>query len=174
MMIDTPRLRLRPWQNSDREPFAAMNADPVVMREQGGPISRAVSDAKFARYAAAYEKHGFCRWLVESREGEFLGCVGIMPSRADHPIGPHFEIGWRLVHHAWGKGFAMEAAKAALTDAFRRTSLTEIFAYTAPTNLRSGAVMKRLQLVRDPSRDYFWRHDDGRAGQGCVWVARHP
>jgi RimJ/RimL family protein N-acetyltransferase len=101
MVIATPRLLLRPWQKSDREPLAAMSADPVVMRDQGGLIDRAASDAKFDRYVEAYGRHGFCRWVVESRAGEFLGCVGIMPSRADHLIGPHFEIGWRLVHDAW-------------------------------------------------------------------------
>jgi RimJ/RimL family protein N-acetyltransferase len=86
-------------------------------------------------------------------------------------IGPHVEIGWRLVRSAWGKDYATEAARAALTDAFDRVRLTEIFAYTAPDNLRSQAVLRRLHLVRDQSRDYFWHHDHIRAGQGLVWVA---
>lgn len=46
-----------------------MNADPEVMLDQGGPLSREESDAKLDRYAAAFARHGFCRWLTESRDG---------------------------------------------------------------------------------------------------------
>ncbi len=170
MIIDTARLRLRCWRPLDRDAFAAMNADPEVMLDQGGPLSREASDAKLDRYAQALGRHGFCRWAIESREGQFLGYAGIMPSPAGHPLGPHVEIGWRLVRRAWGHGYATEAAEAALTDAFRRAGLIEVVAYTAPDNFRSQAVMVRLKLHRDPSRDFTADYDGFPAWRGMVWV----
>ena len=81
MMIKTPRIRLRCWRESDREAFAALNADPEVMLDQGGPLSREKSDAKLDRCIAAFDRYGFCRWVTEGRDGEFLGYAGIMPLR---------------------------------------------------------------------------------------------
>jgi RimJ/RimL family protein N-acetyltransferase len=100
-----------------------MHADPEVMQDYGGPISRRESDAKLDRYVAAYRQHGFCRWAIESRDGAVLGYAGIMPSRLDHPIGSHLEIGWRLMRQAWGHGYATEAARAAL---YRRSVGTQV------------------------------------------------
>ena len=172
MIIVTPRTRLRCWEYTDRDAFAAMHADPVVMHDYGGPISRSESDAKLDRYAMAYRQHGFCRWVIESKEGTFLGYTGIMLSRPGHPIGPHIDIGWRLVRHAWGHGYATEAARGALNDAFLRVGLSEVVAYTAPDNLRSQAVMTQLQLERDSSRDFISDYDGVKAWRGLVWVAR--
>jgi RimJ/RimL family protein N-acetyltransferase len=77
-----------------------------------------------------------------------------------------------LVRHAWGHGYATEAARAALSDAFTRVGLTEVLAYTALDNLRSQAVMDRLQLRRDPSRDFTADYDTVKGWRGLVWVAR--
>jgi RimJ/RimL family protein N-acetyltransferase len=172
MIIDTPRVRLRCWREADREAFAVMHANPEVMHDYAGPIGREESDAKLDRYVAAYRRHGFCRWAVESREGAFLGYAGIMPSRRDHPLGSHVEIGWRLMRPAWDRGYATEAARAALKDAFTRIGLAEVIAYTAPDNLRSQAVMSRLQLQRDPARDFTTDYDGVKAWRGLVWAAR--
>jgi len=150
-----------------------MHADPEVMHDYGGPISRVESDAKLDRYVAAYRSHGFCRWAIENQEGDFLGYCGVMPSRPDHPLGSHAEIGWRLVRPAWGHGYATEAAHAALKDFFTRIGLTEVLAYTAPDNLRSQAVMGRLGLQRDPGRDFTANYFGVKSWQGLVWVA-HP
>ncbi|WP_167095031.1 GNAT family N-acetyltransferase [Parvibaculum indicum] len=171
-MIETARTRLRQWRESDRDAFAALNAHPEVMRDLGGPIGRRSSDEKFDRYAEAYETHGFTRWAIETFTGKFLGYAGIMPSRPGHPLGPHTEIGWRLRREAWGHGYATEAAAAALVDGFERCGLTKIFAYTAPDNVRSQAVMDRLGLVRSVSLDYEEPHNGG-LWRGLVWVAEH-
>jgi len=173
MILTTPRLRLRPWREEDRDAFVALTADPEVMRDLGGPLDRARSDAKLDRYRAAFDRHGFCRWAVESLAEEVLGYAGIMPLGPDHPLGPGVEIGWRLMRHAWGQGYATEAAAAALQDGFGRLGFGEILAYTAPDNLRSQAVMARLGLRRDPSRD-FTATFDGISWHGQVWVARPP
>jgi RimJ/RimL family protein N-acetyltransferase len=172
MVIDTPRTRLRCWQEADRETFAAMNAQPEVTLDLGGPISRAMSDAKLDRYVAAFNRHSFCRWAIENRAGEFLGYAGVMPADESHPLGPHFEIGWRLMRNAWGRGYATEAARAALHDAFERVGLSEVVSYTASGNLRSQAVMKRLHLQRDPSRDFTANYEGVGIWHGLVWVGR--
>ena len=140
------------------------------MRDYGGVLARPESDAKLDRYMAAFERHGFCRWAIEMLSGEFLGYAGPMPLPPEHPLGPHVDIGWRLARFAWGHGYATEAAKAALSDAFTRCRQSEVIACTAPDNLRSQAVMGRLALRRDPSRD-FTDLSGARAWHGLVWVA---
>ena len=170
VMIVTSRMRLRPWRESDRVQFALLHADPDVMWDCGETLDRQESDAKFDRYSAIYEAVGFGRWAVETHEDRFLGYVGVMPSRPGHPLGPHAEIGWRLTRSTWGNGYATEGAKAALRDAFDRCGLTEVLAYTAPDNLRSQAVMNRLGLRRDPSRDHSEPTSRG-LWHGMVWVA---
>src|SRR5262249_54153886 len=132
--IETERLRLRVWGEADRDHFAALNADPIVMNDLGGPLSRDDSEAKLDRYLKAWRSHGYGRWLIETITGEFLGYCGVMPVRGDHPIGIHDEIGWRLIRRAWGHGYATEAARAALIDVFRRVKLIEVLAYTDAQN----------------------------------------
>jgi RimJ/RimL family protein N-acetyltransferase len=170
MMLETPRLHLHTWQECHRAAFAAMSADAAVMADLGGPIPRAESDAKFDRYAGAWHTDGLSRWAIEDANGKFLGYAGII-HRREHPIGVHYDLGWRLVRSAWGRGYATEAAKAALAHAFARADVWEVLAYTAPDNLRSQAVMARLGLSREPSRDFT--ADFGRGDwHGLMWVAR--
>ena len=170
-MIDSDRLRLRIWRDSDRNAFAALNADPKVTQDLGGPLDRTASDAKFDRYVAAFEQRGFCRWALERLDGQFLGYAGVMPSRPGHPLGPHADIGWRLVHSAWGQGYATEAARAALRDAFERAHLNEVLAYTSVDNVRSQAVIKRLNMQRAAPLDYSESLGAGM-WHGLVWRAR--
>jgi RimJ/RimL family protein N-acetyltransferase len=70
-MISTPRLQLRCWTPADQDVFASMHADPEVMHDYGGPISRHESDAKLDRYMAPYRNDGFARWAVETGAGDF-------------------------------------------------------------------------------------------------------
>jgi RimJ/RimL family protein N-acetyltransferase len=170
-VIRTARLVLRNWRESDRDTFALLNATPEVTLDLGGPLRRAESDAKFDRYGAAFERHGFCRWAVEGLDGKFLGYAGVMPSRPGHPLGPHFDIGWRLARIAWGHGYATEAAKASLRDIFERVHLTEILAYTSADNARSRAVIERLNMQRAASLDYS-EPLGAETWHGLVWVAR--
>ncbi|HAQ80547.1 GNAT family N-acetyltransferase [Bradyrhizobium viridifuturi] len=170
-MIKTPRLRLHRWDDRHREAFAAMHADPEVMADYGGPIGRADSDEKFERYVAAQRDHGISRWAVETIDGAFLGYAGVMPrSSREHPLGAHVEIGWRFARNAWGHGYATESARAALLHAIDDVGLRGIVSYTSADNARSQAVMARLDLVRDPARDFTTLSARGAPWRGLVWV----
>ncbi|MCP4315809.1 MAG: GNAT family N-acetyltransferase [Hyphomicrobiales bacterium] len=138
----------------------------------GGPLDRGHCDQKFDSYLRAFKKYGFTRWVVEDREGRFLGYTGVMARNEEHPLGFHCEIGWRFSRDAWGQGYTTEAAKAALDDAFTRLGLHEVIAYTAPDNIRSQAVMARLKLQRDPARDFTIDAEGKPNWNGLVWIAQ--
>lgn len=170
MQITTERLALRPWRDEDLAPLGAMQTDPEVMADYGGPQPLEASRAKLDRYRAAFDAAGFCRWAVEARGGGFIGYVGVMPIFPGHPRAPGHEVGWRLVRAAWGQGYASEAARACLADVFGRIGLVEVLSYTAPDNLRCQAVMARLGLTRRPELDFVQQLDD-RDWPGLVWSA---
>ena len=154
-MITTERLILRSWRAEDREPYAAMMADPRVGDWLGGGFSRDDALAQIERFEAQLTAVGVSYMAMERRaDGVFLGAAGVMPFRDNHPLAPGFEVGWRLAHAAWGAGYASEAARAVLNDGFDRLDLSEILACTAVSNARSRVVMERLGMRRDESRDF--------------------
>lgn len=147
---DTARLHLRQWRAADREAFAALNADPRVMRFFPAPLARAESDAMADRCAEDIAQRGWGFWAAEERAGgALIGCVGLNVPRPDLPFSPCVEIGWRLAHDFWSRGYATEAARAALRVGFERLDLPEIVAFTAVPNLPSEAVMQRLGMRSD-------------------------
>ncbi|MEM9746592.1 MAG: GNAT family N-acetyltransferase [Actinomycetota bacterium] len=169
--IVTERLVLRPWRSTDGDDVARLNADPEVMSDLGGPLDRRASDAKLERYREVFDEHGLTRWVVaERRGGAFLGYCGVASHDDDHPLGSHFDIGWRLSRAHWGRGIATEAARAALLDAFERVGCDRILAYTEEHNVRSVGVIRRLGLVREPELD-FEVVEDGHRWSGQVWGA---
>lgn len=169
--IFTRRLRLSTLQDHHRDGFAQMHADPEVMADLGGPIDEVKSLEKFDRYLQAYQEYDTARWAVEDLEGQFLGYCGVMPRApaSDHPLGFHYEIGWRFRRDAWGHGYATESAQASLHHAVGQKGLREIIAYTGPDNLRSQAVMKRLDLRRTFDKDFSFHLGDGLEFPVLVW-----
>jgi RimJ/RimL family protein N-acetyltransferase len=153
--LRTERLLLRPWREEDRDPFAALNADPEVMEHFPAPLDRAESDAFIDRMQARLGQRGFGFLALErlDRPG-CLGFVGLSVPRFEAAFTPCVEVGWRLARSAWGHGYATEAAHAALDDGFGRVGLTEIVSFTAEINERSQAVMRRLGLTHDPAEDF--------------------
>jgi RimJ/RimL family protein N-acetyltransferase len=148
-MIETPRLRLRPWQQSDLALFAEQNADAATMRFLGGTLTRAASDVYVARVEAHLVEHGFCKWAVEAPGvAPFIGAVGISYVKFEASFTPAVEVAWRLNRRYWGCGYATEAAQGAIEDGFNRVGLSEIVALTALENRRSMRVMERLGMTR--------------------------
>ncbi len=153
--IETDRLILRSFTEADREPFAAMNADPEVMRHFPGPLDRATSDALVDRILDGWEERDLGLWAVERREdGAFLGFVGLSAPTFDAHFTPAIEVGWRLARDAWGHGYATEAARAGLAYGFVTLGLEEIVSVTTVDNTRSRRVMERLGMTRDEADDF--------------------
>lgn len=179
---------LRPWRDSDREPFAALNADPRVMEYFPSTLTRVESDAMVDRIQAGFLEHGWGLWAVEVRGVDlaadirhfgarqtstiaderrhvafptaeftgdtFVGYVGLASPRFDAHFTPCVEVGWRLARHAWGFGFATEAALAVCRFAFDQLGLKEVVSFTAAVNKRSIRVMQRLGMTHNPDDDF--------------------
>jgi len=148
--LRTPRLVLRPWQDSDFEPFAAMNADPRVMEHYPSVLTREESDRLVhGRFQTHFERHGYGPWAVEvPGVTPFAGYVGLVEHTFEASFTPCVEVGWRLAFCHWGHGYATEGARAALTYGFDVAGLETIVSFTALTNARSIAVMERLGMTR--------------------------
>jgi len=170
--ITTPRLLLRRWRPSDREPFRDLNADPRVMEFFPSTLAPAESDALAERIEAHLIKHGFGLFAAELRaNAAFIGYIGLAvpnfhapfllpPTAQAEPKPPQIpenqvvEIGWRLAHSAWGQGLATEGARAVARFAFETLNLPSLVSFTVPGNLRSRRVMEKIGMAHDPSADF--------------------
>ena len=153
--LRTERLLLRGWRDDDLEPFAALNADPEVMEFMPRCLERAECEAIIGRIRDHFARHGFGWWAVEvPGKTPLIGFVGISVPRFEAHFMPCVEVGWRLARAHWGKGYAVEAARAAIAFGFEEAGLDEIVSFTAVINKRSEQVMQRLGMTRDPSEDF--------------------
>lgn len=153
--IRTERLLLRRWRDADREPWAAICADPEVMRHFPALQTREQTDATIDRIDAHFDEHGFGLWAVERlEEGDFIGFVGLHHLTYDAHFTPAVEIGWRLARTSWGRGYATEAARAAVDHAFTTLDLDAIVSVTVPANEPSRNVMRKLGMTHDPAGDF--------------------
>jgi RimJ/RimL family protein N-acetyltransferase len=153
--ILTDRLRLRGWRASDREPFARINRDPLVMEFFPAPLSAHESSALFDRIDSHFAQHRFGLWATELREtAAFIGYIGLAVPRFDAAFTPCVEIGWRLDAAHWGKGLATEGARAVAQHAFNVLHLEELVSLTVPANVRSRRVMEKLGMTHDPGEDF--------------------
>ncbi|AOE49796.1 GNAT family N-acetyltransferase [Kangiella sediminilitoris] len=141
--IETERLILRAYRSDDLDKYYEMMADPDINRflMSGEPMSRHEAWRSAATMAGHWMLHGFGQWAIEEKSsGEFIGRCGMI-----EPEGwPAKEIGWVLHKSAWGKGYATEAAKAALKYGFETMKLDKIISLIQPDNIGSVAVAKRI------------------------------
>src|SRR3990172_1917259 len=94
-MLETGRLLLRRWKDSDREPFAEMNADPRVMEFFPGCLSREESDRFMDRIETHFDNHGFGLFAAELKaEAKLIGFIGLYVATFQAHFTPAVEIGW--------------------------------------------------------------------------------
>ncbi|MEP1230199.1 MAG: GNAT family N-acetyltransferase [Litorimonas sp.] len=149
VLIETDRLKLRGWQDCDREPFASINRDPEVMRYLGPLLSLADSNASIEEQTALMASGEPAFWAVEHKSSEqLIGCIGVKRVSFNAPFTPSYEIGWRLCRAYWGQGYASEGAQAALKLAFEKWDIDKIHSFTVHANLASQAVMEKIGMKR--------------------------
>ncbi|MCM0606474.1 MAG: GNAT family N-acetyltransferase [Xanthomonadaceae bacterium] len=155
-MLETQRLILRKWNDSDLDILYQMNADPVVMRYFEKTLTRKESDKMLLRFEQLLTDHGFTFFAAELKStGDLIGMIGLGSPRGEGLyFAPCIEVGWRLRPEFWGKGYATEGAQASLELGFNKHGLKEIIAQTAVQNTPSRKVMERLGMTYQVGGDY--------------------
>src|SRR5215831_5989604 len=144
---------LRQWRDSDLEPYAAMNANPEVMRYFPSPLNREQSEASLARQRSLIEQRGWGLWALDV-DGAFAGFTGLAVPGFEATFMPCVEVGWRLRREYWGRGIAYRGALQALEYGFSMLKLPEIVSFTAAENASSRRLMQRLGFIHDATSDF--------------------
>lgn len=153
--LETGRLVLRRWRDGDLDLLAALNSDREVMEHMVSTLSAEETSTMIKRIESHFDENGFGLWAVELvLTGEFVGFAGLSIPRFEAHFTPAVEVGWRLSSSHWGRGYATEAAAAAMEFGFNDVGLDEIVSFAVPANTRSTRVMERLGMTRDPADDF--------------------
>lgn len=143
--LETPRLLLREWRDTDLDAHAAMSADPEVMRYLGDGVVRDRGQAwrEIALHIGHWALRGYGQWVLERLEdGAVLG-----RARLWNPPGwPGLEVGWKLARDAWGHGYATEAGQAAIDWTWETLEAPELISIIRPDNTASIRVAGRLGM----------------------------
>lgn len=149
IQLQTPRLILRQWQESDTAPFIQMCADDQVMRYFLKKLNADEAIAFMNRLRDAIDTRGWGLFAVELKAtGEFIGFIGLHIHPPEFEIADTPEIGWRLLPQYWHQGYATEDAKAVLKYAFRNLRLDKVISFTACQNTASERVMQRIGMEK--------------------------
>jgi RimJ/RimL family protein N-acetyltransferase len=151
--IETPRLRLRAWRDSDGDAHARMRTDPEMQRYMGdGHLWTAAESREWARSVMEHwDEHGFGLWSVDLLETDgYIGWLGLVLPTWIPDLMPTIEIGWFLDRVCWGQGLATEGATAAMRVAFEDLDLDEVIGIHNPANNASRRVMEKIGMS-------FWK-----------------
>ncbi len=156
IILETQRLRIRSWIESDRDLFREINGDPKVMEYFPFRRTHAEADALLDKINSSIRQTGLGFYALELKEtSEPIGFCGL--SHAAMPdIFPEetIEIGWRLASRFWGNGYVTEAARKLLDFAFGEKAIPAVLAFAVSDNHRSTAVMKRIGMKYCPQMDF--------------------
>ncbi|MFD3219558.1 GNAT family N-acetyltransferase [Staphylococcus saprophyticus] len=156
--IETERLRLRDWRETDLLPFQQMNANRQVRRYFPSLLSYKRSEHDMKKMDETIQSHGIGLFAVELKETNgWLGFIGLnyVPKESKYTFEelPFYEIGWRLIPEVWGNGFATEGAAAVLKYA-KEQGIEEVYAFTSENNEASRKVMEKIGMKRFDHFEY--------------------
>lgn len=150
IVIETPRLRLRHWLESDLPAFIAMNADPEVMRYFPETLAQADSRSLYGRIQQEFAERGYGPYAVEEKNsGTFIGFIGFHWADFSAYFCPGLEILWRLNQAFWNRGYATEGAAACLAYGSGQLNIERVYSFTAVENLPSQRMMQKIGMRLD-------------------------
>ena len=153
--IETTRLILRNWKESDLKPFAEMNSSRKVMEFFPSTLSEEESNSFAHKIMKIINEQGWGLWAVEVKGiTPFIGFIGFHRVSFNAHFTPAIEIGYRLDDKYWGQGYALEGAKAAIKYGFDTLNFKEIVAFTSKLNRRSIQLMERLQMAHKEEEEF--------------------
>lgn len=145
--IETSRLHLRDWEETDLEPFTRLNRDEKVMKYFPKTLSAEETNKFHQSILSEFNESGFGLYAVEVKGNkEFIGFIGFHRATFEADFTPCIEIGWRLKKEAWGKGYATEGAAACLHFGFNELGLRDVYSFTADMNKPSINVMEKIGM----------------------------
>ncbi|ODN44087.1 GNAT family N-acetyltransferase [Piscirickettsia litoralis] len=155
-VLETNRLILRTWQESDLDKMYQINQDSRVMEFFPAKPDRVATEKFIVGANGQLEKLGYTLYAVELKENrEFIGFIGLSLAEFESHFTPAVEIGWRLAFDYWNQGYATEGALAVLEHGFMNLNLEKIVSFTAKLNTRSWRVMKKIGLKYDKKDDFY-------------------
>jgi RimJ/RimL family protein N-acetyltransferase len=176
-VIETERLRLRPWREADKPAFHDLVNTPAMMTHFGGVQPRDQIDALIDAQIALQEQDGHCMWAVELHDGTLTGICGVRVqcTYSGLPVNGELETGWRIGERWWGAGIAREAAAASIAWGFANTHFPRVLAWTGQANTRSWGLMERLGMRRRADLDFHhprYAADDAIGGMIVYGIDR--
>ncbi|PKF74151.1 GNAT family N-acetyltransferase [Chryseobacterium sp. PMSZPI] len=147
MILETERLILRPFEDTDFERMFLMDSDPEVMKYLGKPVTNVEESKEAIRMIQKqYKENGVGRLaVIEKESGLMIGWSGLKLLK--QPINGHvntLDLGYRFIPEFWGKGYAMETAKVSLAYGFNELGANTIYAYADSGNTGSNYILTKL------------------------------
>ncbi|HBC7430036.1 TPA: GNAT family N-acetyltransferase [Providencia rettgeri] len=167
--LETTRLRLRGWQEEDKQLLYQMNSHPDVMHYFPSVLNEQQNAQFMQTIIDKFTQQGeWGLWAVELKSNkQFIGFIGLNIPSATLPFSPCVELSWRLLPEYWHHGYATEGASRVIEYAFDKLNLPELVAFTAVVNSPSESVMKRLGMIKQLNNFYHPALPDGH------WLQEH-
>lgn len=148
-IFTSQRLGFRKWSEADIEPFAAINADPDVMKYFPNILTLEETSVFVDRIHASFSKYNYCFYAVDIlKSQEFIGFIGFMWQTFEANFTPCAEIGWRLKKQVWNQGLATEGATRCLQYGFNELNFKEVYSFTATINKPSERIMQKISMQK--------------------------
>lgn len=155
--LETARVILRDWQDSDLENFARINGDPVVMEHYPTYLDEAATKRLIKHFQNHIDKKGYGFFALEHKEtGDFMGFSGFAAVPSSMPFAPATELAWRIDYDYWGAKYASEIADVLIHHAFQVVKLKELVAYCVQENERAGYVLQKIGFSQDKKASFTY------------------
>jgi ribosomal-protein-alanine N-acetyltransferase len=144
-LLETERLRLRPYTEDDLDDLAAVVSDAETMRYYPRPFNREEASTWIEHNLRRYTEDGHGLWVMASKEsGEFVGNCGLVKQWVDGR--EEIEVGWLVARQLWNRGFATEAARACRDYGFDVLRLNRLISMIRPENVPSRRVAEKIGM----------------------------